>query len=118
MSCRPLDVSRKPTYIRENAGDVFSISVTSSGQDGGRSTYKCTLLQTRQKWNNTKRNLQVGDIVLVKEDLTKRNEWKLALVDAVQHSSDGVVRTVLIRQGTLKYVRPVNKLVLVLGNEV
>ena len=76
------------------------------------------LLQTRQKWNDTKRNLQVGDIVLVKEDITKRNEWKLALVAAVRHSSDGVVRTVGIRQGTLKYVRPVNKLVLVLENEV
>jgi len=74
------------------------------------------LLQTRQKWNDTKRNLQTGDIVLVKED-TKRNDWKLAVVEAVRHSDDGVIRTVEIRQGSSKYVRPVNKLVLILESE-
>ena len=74
------------------------------------------LLQTRQKWNDTKRNLQTGDIVLVKED-TKRNEWKLAVVDSVKQSDDGVVRTVEIRQGKSKYLRPVNKLILILECE-
>ena len=74
------------------------------------------LLQTRQKWNENKRNLQVGDVVLVKED-TKRNEWKLAVVDEVRHSNDGVIRTVEIRQGLLKYVRPVNKLILILESK-
>ena len=31
-------------------------------------------LQARQKWNITKRNFQVGDVVLLKED-TERNKW-------------------------------------------
>ena len=74
------------------------------------------LLQTRQKWNDTKRNLRNGDIVLVKED-TKRNEWKLAIVEAVRLSDNGIVRTVEIKQGSSKYVRPVNKLVMILESE-
>ena len=74
-------------------------------------------LQTRQKWNSSKRNLQVGDVVLVKEECT-RNQWKLAVVDAIRHSSDGIVRTVEIRQGKLKYVRPVNKLILIWENDI
>ena len=38
-------------------------------------------LQRRQKWVNPQRNMQVGDIVLIKEDNVSRNRWRTARVD-------------------------------------
>ena len=38
-------------------------------------------LQERSKWAATKRNLGVGDIVLIKEEEAPRNQWKLARVE-------------------------------------
>ena len=38
-------------------------------------------LQPRQKWVATRRNLQVDDIVIIKDDNPPRNCWKLALVE-------------------------------------
>ena len=40
-------------------------------------------LQTRQKWTEEKRNFQVGDIVLLKEEHVVRNSWPMARVTEV-----------------------------------
>ena len=49
-------------------------------------------LQTRDKWNHSRRNLSVGDIVTSKEDKRVRNQWPLATVVEVYPSADGCVR--------------------------
>lgn len=51
-------------------------------------------LQQRQKWQRTSRNSQVGDIVILQDDSSPRNEWKLAKVVEAYPSSDGMVRKV------------------------
>ena len=37
-------------------------------------------LQSRQKWHKTNRNVQVGDVMLLKDDDLPRNCWKLGRV--------------------------------------
>ena len=87
-------------------------------------------LQVRNKWNKTRRNLQVGDIVIVKDEETHRNCWPIAIVVETYPSKDGLVRKVRLRiadsnlnkkgirikaQSFLD--RPIHKCVLLLENE-
>ena len=46
-------------------------------------------LQERQKWVRPRRNMQIGDIVLVKDDNTPRNQWQLARVTETREEMTG-----------------------------
>ena len=50
-------------------------------------------LQSRQKWNSSKRNCKVGDIVLLKAE-AERNRWPMAKIIATNKGTDGFVRSV------------------------
>ena len=52
------------------------------------------LLQERSKWCRPKRNLQVGDIVVVTDDVLPRCVWKLGRIVEVFPGTDGLVRRV------------------------
>ncbi|XP_006821278.1 uncharacterized protein LOC102807915, partial [Saccoglossus kowalevskii] len=56
-------------------------------------------LQSRQKWQKTKRNIQVGDIVLLQEADTIRSHWRLAKAIETINDKDGLVRRVKILMG-------------------
>ncbi|KAJ8027339.1 hypothetical protein HOLleu_32457 [Holothuria leucospilota] len=82
-------------------------------------------LQQRGKWNVPRRNLRVGDIVLVKDHETPRMEWPLAVVKTAEADDDGLVRRVWVRMGSkalgsrlkkLELERPIQKLVLLVEN--
>ena len=49
-------------------------------------------LQQRSKWNKDRRNAKVNDIVLLQDDATSRNQWKMAKVTEVFPGVDGKVR--------------------------
>ena len=51
-------------------------------------------LQVRRKWNKARRNLEEGDIVLVKDEDLVRSHWKMARVVETMASKDGLVRKV------------------------
>ena len=77
-------------------------------------------LQKRNKWSSPKRNFQLDDVVLVKDDDASRNQWPMARVVSVEKSScDGLVRSVTVycasTGSTLK--RPIHKLVLLVGSD-
>ena len=76
-------------------------------------------LQERTKWNGKKRNLAVGDVVLMKEEDVPRNKWPLGVVRHAIVSEDGLVRTVEVQmtssKGTLK--RPAAKAVLLVETD-
>nr|XP_054606831.1 uncharacterized protein LOC129166991 [Nothobranchius furzeri] len=88
-------------------------------------------LQQRQKWQKTRRNMKVNDIVLLQNEQAPRNEWKLARIAEVYPGLDEKVRKVRLLVGdttfngkgkpTTKTVfldRPVHKLVtLIEANE-
>ncbi|XP_059086914.1 uncharacterized protein LOC131883456 [Tigriopus californicus] len=82
-------------------------------------------LQPRKKWVKDRENLQVGDIVLLKDENQPRNFWRLAKVVETYPDANGIVRSVKIRVGDRsagirsesvnpEYHRPVNKLVLLM----
>ncbi|XP_061191732.1 uncharacterized protein LOC133199968 [Saccostrea echinata] len=73
-------------------------------------------LQTRRKWNQQRENLKPGDVVLVRDSTTCRNQWPLALILQVFPSKgDGNVRTVEIRMSKdgkpTTLVRPISELI-------
>ena len=72
---------------------------------------------TRSKWNKENRNMQVNDIVLLKDESSPRNEWPLGRIQEVERSDDGLARSVKLKTKNGVLRRPVNKLVLLLPTE-
>ena len=71
------------------------------------------ILQQRQKWNQPRKNVQVGDIVLVPQENTPRSVWPLARVIEVHHNqSDRYVRSVKLKAATSVLERPICKIVI------
>ncbi|CAJ1066524.1 uncharacterized protein LOC115541003 [Xyrichtys novacula] len=58
-----------------------------------------TNIAIRQRWFNPKRNLQIGDVVMMKDDDLPRNEWRLGKVLETVVDRDGLVRRVKICLG-------------------
>ena len=79
-------------------------------------------LQARQKWNISKRNFQVGDVVLLKEDIG-RNKWPMARIVSTEFDSCGIVRSVQLKvidisnNNVKLFRRPISKIVLLVENE-
>ena len=79
-------------------------------------------LQVRRKWRSSRRNLEVGDVVVVRENVP-RNCWPMGIVAAVKVSSDGVVRSCTIqlkpnKSGSARTAcRAVHDLVLLVPNQ-
>ena len=68
------------------------------------------LLIGRKKWLHQRRDLQVGDVVLMVEEGSPRGYWPLARVIEVMPSADGAVRAVQLKTAAgSKYLRPANK---------
>jgi hypothetical protein len=56
-------------------------------------------LQERKKWLQNKRNLSIGDIVLLVDDSLPRCQWKLGRIVHTVSDSDGLVRKVKMQLG-------------------
>ena len=73
-------------------------------------------MQERQKWYRPQRNLKKGDIVIVKDNDTPRNLWKVCCVKEAVQDSDGLVRRAKLTIGSRNLLstieRPIHKLVL------
>ena len=81
-------------------------------------------VQKRGKWTEEKRNFEKGDVVLVKDEDVRRNQWPMARVVDVYPSDDGMVRSVKVQMASkddnkkLSLLdRPITKLVLLLESE-
>ena len=57
-------------------------------------------LQQRSKWNNPKRNLAVGDVILVKDNTCPRNVWPMGRVVGTEPDKNGLVRSVQLKTRT------------------
>lgn len=51
----------------------------------------------RSKWHVDKRNIKIGDIVLVKDSNLIRGHWRLAQVLTADPGADGKVRNITLR---------------------
>ena len=81
-----------------------------------KSQHYVQTLQKRSKWNSPRRNLNTGDVVLVKEDGAHRNDWPLGRITEAIKSEDGEVRKAqveLLREGRkTTFLRPIKEFVL------
>ncbi|XP_061923831.1 uncharacterized protein LOC133663402 isoform X2 [Entelurus aequoreus] len=79
-------------------------------------------LQSRQKWHHKRTDIKEGDVVLLKDEQTRRNEWPMGVIAKTVPSVDGTVRKVEVRvanQGTVKtYFRPISELFFLLSGDV
>ena len=88
------------------------------------------MLQNRPKWQKSQRNVQINDIMLLKDDDVPRNQWKLGRVTEILPTRDGHTRRVKMiigdsylskdgkRSKDLQILeRPIHKLVLILEND-
>ncbi|KAK0132209.1 hypothetical protein N1851_032999 [Merluccius polli] len=68
------------------------------------------LQQERQKWTSIKKNLNVGDIVLVVDPTAPRGSWLLRRVLEAKPDMKGLVRSVKVQTKTSVLERPITKL--------
>lgn len=71
-------------------------------------------LQKRQKWLQPKRNVAVGDVVLLVDSSAPRNTWLMGKVVKVTADKKGLVRRVQVKTKTSVLERSIDKLVLLL----
>ena len=75
-------------------------------------------LQERQKWNKTRKNLKVNDIVLILDEKTPRCSWPLGrIMEVYTNRKDGLVRSVKVKTSTSLLIRPVDKIILLESEE-
>lgn len=67
-------------------------------------------LQTRPKWKTRQTNLQIGDVVLIKEDGVPPTKWLLARITDLHPGADGLVRVARVKTSTGELLRPIVKL--------
>ncbi|XP_075438936.1 uncharacterized protein LOC142481354 [Ascaphus truei] len=85
--------------------------------DRWRREYLVTL-QERHKWQTVKPDIQVGDVVLLKDKQVTRNEWPMGLIIKTFPSEDERVRKVEVRvtqNGVVKtFLRPITETILLM----
>lgn len=74
-------------------------------------------LRKNSKWRKPVKNLEVGDIVVLREDNTMPTQWPIARIVEAHQGRDGLVRVVKLRTKSGVYTRPVTKVALLLPCE-
>ncbi len=67
-------------------------------------------LQERTQWKKPVENVEVGDLVLVKEDNAPPLKWRLGRVTFVSPGTDKLVRITKVKTATGELERPISKL--------
>ncbi|XP_041455129.1 uncharacterized protein LOC121407938 [Lytechinus variegatus] len=75
-------------------------------------------LQQRQRWQQPERNLQIGDVVLIADEMAPRCSWLMGRVLETHPDKQGYVRSVKVKTATSTFIRPVTKLCLLLEQEI
>lgn len=73
------------------------------------SEYLHTLMQ-KGKWTKVQNNLNIGDVVFLKDTSSSPLCWPVGRITEVHPGSDGMVRVVTVRTAHGSYIRPVVKL--------
>ncbi|CAG7818567.1 unnamed protein product, partial [Allacma fusca] len=69
-----------------------------------------TRLQQRPKWATYQPNIEVGQLVLIKDERLPPQQWLLARIVAVHPGADSLVRVVTVKTKSGEMKRPVTKL--------
>jgi hypothetical protein len=60
------------------------------------------ILQERKKWFRPKRNVQVGDLVLIVQENVSHGQWPKGLIEEVFPGKRGHVRQVVVTTATAR----------------
>lgn len=71
----------------------------------------------RKKWAERQPAIEVGDVVLILDLQTPRNQWRKGVVDRVKPSNDGIVRRAFVKTPYGIFERPTSKLIKLLSVE-
>ena len=85
-------------------------NIINSFWNGWRKNFFPSLL-IRQKWHTERRNVAVGDVVLLSDKNEMRGAWKLARVSEAFQSSDCKVRRVTLQYKNIPDNEPTNQYV-------
>ena len=66
-----------------------------------------TSLQQREKWNHPSKPIQLGTVVIVRDNNCHPLCWPLGVIEEVYPGRDNIVRTVKVRTSAGSYIRPV-----------
>ena len=73
------------------------------------------------KWHSERRNVRIGDVVLIQDSNAVRGEWKMGVVTQILESKDTRVRNVEVRykcgNTDIKVKRPVQRLIVIVAKE-
>lgn len=70
-----------------------------------------TSLQQRAKWKSKTDQLEVNDVVIIKEDNLYPSQWLLGKVTEIHPGSDNITRVVTLKTSRSEVKRPVHKLI-------
>lgn len=100
--------------ISDNKLNIWQ-RITSIKQQFWKEFYKSYLskLQIRQKWLKESPNLNIGNLVLIKDENVPPTNWPLGRVLQTHISKDDqLIRSVLVKTTAGQYWRPIHKLIL------
>ncbi|XP_046142834.1 uncharacterized protein LOC123988088 [Osmia bicornis bicornis] len=69
-----------------------------------------TSLQTASKWQALRNGVQLGNLVLIKDERTPPSKWPLARVTQLHPGRDNLTRVVTLRTASTTLTRPITKL--------
>ena len=81
------------------------------------STDYLTSINKFHKWKYPNRNIQSGDLVVIREDSLFPTKWHLGRLCQVYQGKDGFVRVATVKTSTGTFKRPVTKLALILPTD-
>jgi hypothetical protein len=109
----PRDASERPTITKRW---LTLQSILNGYWEVFQESYLQTL-QKRSKWFHQKPNIQIGDLVLLKEPNTKARKWKLGRVTQTYPDPKGNVRKADVRTDRGEFQRGINMIIPLLSEE-
>lgn len=70
--------------------------------------------QQRAKWYKIEENLQIGDVVIIRNENLPPAVWALGRVKEIFKADDGLVRTAMVKTATGELKRSINNLCILL----
>ena len=82
------------------------------------STEYLSNLQQGKKWQTGQTNIDINDVVIIKEENTPPTLWPMGRITKVSDGNDKIVRDVELKASSGLFIRPVNKLVLLIKEDI
>ena len=105
-----------PENVTPEDGEPESDAIEASGEEEQKKKKK-PHCEPRGKWHKERKNVAVGDIVLLVDKETSRSKWNMGLITDVYPGQDGLVRSVQVKTVSGTYDRPITKLTILLSKE-